>query len=232
MRPRIPVLLAAALALALPAFTPAATPPAADAHVSAKLTATKAALRDLWLGHIFWVRNVVEARFAGNTSEAQAAEQQVVANAQQIAAAIEPYYGKAAADQLFKLLAGHWGAISSYLDATRAGSKTQQDAAFKQLVDNADQIATFLSRANPHLPADTLRGLLTAHGAHHLQQIQEFQAKQYDQEAKTWAAMTAHMYVIADALADGIAAQFPDKFRYAVLGTRTAPLLRADVHAG
>ncbi len=212
MKLRISVLLAAALALALPGLAPAATPSAADGCVPTKLADTKAAMRDLWLGHIFWVRNVVEARFAGNASEAKAAEQQVVANAHAIAAAIEPYYGKAASDQLFKLLAGHWGAISNYLDATRAGSKTQQEAAFKQLVDNADQIATFLSGANPHLPADTLRGLLTTHGAHHVQQIQEFQVKQYDREAKTWAAMTAHMYVIADALAAGIAAQFPDKF--------------------
>ncbi|HYL17635.1 MAG TPA: hypothetical protein VEV20_03080 [Burkholderiales bacterium] len=197
----------------MPGLTPAATPQAAATCVPTKLADTKAALRDLWLGHIFWVRNVVEARLAGNASEAKSAEQQVVANAQEIAAAIEPYYGKAASDQLFKLLAGHWGAISNYLDATRAGSKTQQDAAFRQLVDNAGQIATFLSGANPHLPADTLRGLLTAHGAHHVQQIQELHAKEYEEEAKTWAAMTAHMYVIADALAGGIAAQFPDKFR-------------------
>jgi hypothetical protein len=181
--------------------------------VPTKIADTKAALRDLWLGHIFWVRNVVDARFAGDASEAKTAEQQVVANAQAIAGAIEPYYGKAASDQLFKLLAGHWGAISDYLDATRAGNKTDQDAAYKALVDNAGQIATFLSGANPHLPADTLRGLLTAHGAHHVQQIKQFQAKQYDQEAKTWAAMTSHMYVIADALAGGIAKQFPDKFR-------------------
>lgn len=57
------------------------------------------------------------------------------------------------------------------------------------------------------------RSLLTAHGAHHVQQIQEFQAKQYDQEARTWAAMKDHMYVIADALAGGIARQFPEQFR-------------------
>lgn len=212
MKLRTP-LLAAALMLALPALAPAAAVPAVDTSVPAKLADTKAALRDLWFGHIFWVRNVVEARITGNTSEAKTAERQVVANAQAIAGAIEPYYGKTASDQLFKLLAGHWGAISNYLDATRAGSKAQQDAASKQLVDNAGQIATFLSGANPHLPADTLRALLTAHGAHHVQQIQQFQAKQYDQEAMTWAAMTAHMYVIADALAEGIAKQFPEKFR-------------------
>jgi len=213
MRLHTSVLLAAALAFTLPALAPAATPPASETCVPVKIADTKAALRDLWIGHIFWVRNVVEARFAGNAGQAKAAEQQVVANAQAIAGAIEPYYGKAASDQLFKLLAGHWGAISSYLDATRAGRKADQDAAYKTLVDNAGQIATFLSGANPYLPADTLRGLLLAHGGHHIQQIQEFQARQYDQEAKTWAAMTAHMYVIADALAGGIARQFPDKFR-------------------
>lgn len=213
MKFQVPMLLAAALALTLPGLAPAATPPAADACVPIKLPGTQAALRDLWLGHIFWVRNVVDARFAGDTSKAKVAEQQVVENAQAIAGAIEPYYGKAASDQLFKLLAGHWGAISDYLDATRAGKTTDQNAAYQALVDNAGQIATFLSGANPYLPADTLRGLLTAHGAHHVQQIKQFEAKQYDQEAKIWAVMTGHMYVIADALAGGIAKQFPDKFR-------------------
>ena len=71
----------------------------------------------------------------------------------------------------------------------------------------------FLAGANPNLPVETLRGLLTAHGAHHIEQIKQLEAGQYQQEAATWAAMTRHMYVIADALAGAIAKQFPDKFR-------------------
>jgi hypothetical protein len=213
MKSRIAPLLAATLTLALPAYASAAAPPAADTSIPARIADTRGALRDLWIGHVFWVRNVVVARFAGDAAAAKAAQAQVVANAQAIAGAIEPYYGKAASDQLFKRLAGHWGAISDYLNATRDGKKTNQDAAYQALVANAGEIATFLSGANPHLPADALRGLLTAHGAHHLQQIQELQAKQYDQEAKTWAAMKDHMYVIADALAAAIAKQFPEKFR-------------------
>jgi hypothetical protein len=156
-KPHTSLYLAAALAFALPVLAPAAAPAASETCVPTKIADTKAALRDLWIGHVFWVRNVVDARFAGNAAAAKAAEQQVLANAQ--------------------------------------------------------AIATFLSGANPYLPADTLRGLLLAHGGHHVQQIQQFQAKQYDEDAKTWAAMTAHMYVIADALAGGIARQFPDKFR-------------------
>lgn len=137
----------------------------------------------------------------------------MVANAKAIAGAIEPFYGAAASETLFGLLAGHWGAISDYLDATRADSKADQDAAFEQLVANANEIAQFLGSANPHLPVDTLRSLLTAHGSHHVQQIQQFDAGQFEQEAETWAMMKDHMYVIADALAGGIARQFPDKFR-------------------
>jgi hypothetical protein len=37
-------------------------------------------------------------------------------------------------------------------------------------------------------------------------------AKRYDEEAKNWADMRAHMNVIADALTGAIAKQFPDKF--------------------
>jgi hypothetical protein len=213
MKRQIAVLLSAALAMAVPGLASAHAERATATPASATLVQTQAALRDLWLGHVFWVRNVVDARFEGNANEAKAAEQQVVANARAIADSIEPFYGKAASDKLFGLLAGHWGAISDYLDATRAGSKAGQDAAFKQLLANADEISAFLGGANPYLPVDVLRGLLTAHGSHHVQQIQQFKAGQFDLEARTWAAMKDHMYVISDALAGGIAKQFPEKFR-------------------
>jgi len=208
-------LLAAAAVISLQAAAhDAPTPKAAQpAAIATKLADTRAALRDLWIGHVFWVRNVVDARFEGDKAAAEAAERQVVENAKAIAGAIEPFYGNAASEKLFTLLAGHWGAVKSYLDATVANNKSGQDAAMSKLLANANDIATFLGGANPNLPVETLKGLLAAHGSHHVQQIGEFKAKQWDAEAKTWAAMTQHMYVIADALADGLAMQFPEKFR-------------------
>jgi hypothetical protein len=184
----------------------------AQAPAHAMLAETDAAWRDLWVGHVFWVRNVVIETLAKNGAARAAAENEVVANAKQIAAAIEPYYGQAASDELFGLLAGHYGAVKQYLEATVAGSAAKQDAALKNLTDNAGEIASFLSGANPNLPLDTLRGLLIAHGGHHIQQIRQLENKQYAQEAQTWQAMKQHMYVIADALAGAIAKQFPAKF--------------------
>jgi len=206
-------ILAAFLAPAAPALAQhAGHAVVAQAPATAKVAETSAALRDLWLGHVFWVRNVAVDTFAGNKAAAAAAENQVVANAKQIAGAIEPYYGKEASEKLFGLLAGHYGAVKQYLEANAAGSKAGQDAAVESLTRNAAEIARFLSGANPNLPFDTLNGLLLAHGGHHVKQIQQLHNRQYQQESETWQAMKTHMYVIADAMAGAIAKQFPAKF--------------------
>jgi hypothetical protein len=204
------ILAASVLALTGPAY--AAQEQGSSIPEATKTVETDAALRDLWVGHVFWVRNVVLETLAGNAAAAAAAEKEVVANAHQIADAIEPFYSKPASDKLFTLLAGHYGAVKEYLQATVANSKAKEDAAYKNLVDNATEIATFLSGANPNLPFETLKSLLLAHGGHHIQQIQQLKAKQYAEEAQTWGAMKNHMFVIADALTGGIAKQFPDKF--------------------
>jgi len=176
----------------------------------ASATDTQAALRDLWVGHVFWVRSVVVATLDNNQAARAASEKAVVANAKAIAGSIAPFYGQAASDKLFTLLAGHYGAVKQYLDA--GTDKTKQDAAIKALTDNAGEIATFLSGANPNLPRDAVLGMLAAHGGHHISQINQLRAKEYDQEAETWEAMKGHMYKLADTLAGAIAKQFPDKF--------------------
>ena len=170
------------------------------------------ALRDLWLGHIFWVRNVSVAAIDKNDLAIKAAEKQAVANAQAIAASIEPFYGAAAKDKFFKLLAGHYGAVKAYLVAAVAGDVSAQAKATQSLTSNADEIATFLSQANPYLPKDAVQGLLLAHGGHHIQQIQQLRDRNYDAEAKTWEEMKTHVYQIADATADALAKQFTKKF--------------------
>lgn len=188
-------------------------PAYADLSAQPKVAATQAALRDLWLGHVFWVRNVVVASIGHDAAAESAAEKQVVANARQIADAIGPFYGKPASDKLFGLLAGHYGAVKTYLAASEKRDSKAQDAAMQGLVANADEIAAFLNGANPYLPKDTVRSLLLGHGGHHAQQIQQLLDHQYGDEAATWEHMRTHMNVIADALGDALAKQFPQKFQ-------------------
>lgn len=180
---------------------------------ASKVPATQAALRDLWVGHIFWVREVVRELADKDTSAAEVADSKVVANARQIAGAIEPFYGKAASDRLFGLLAGHYKAVKAHAQATIARDTSNSQQAFDELVANAGEISVFLSKANPHLPQDALNSLLVAHGGHHVQQNEQIVKHDVAGEARTWEAMKGHIYEISDALVAALAKQFPEKFQ-------------------
>lgn len=205
------------LALLL-ASAPLAPAPAAEAAPTAapiqaepiEAADLRLALRDLWTNHIFWVRSYVLAQHYEDAAAAEAAEAQAVENARALANGIEPFYGQEAADQLFGLLAGHYGAIKDYMSATYDGQPAGQEAASRALSANAEAIADFLDGANPNLPKEAVLPLLVAHGGHHMQQIRAFDRGDFAAEAEVWKAMLEHVYGIADAMAEALGAQFPD----------------------
>ncbi|QZP32116.1 hypothetical protein [Pseudomonas sp. DR48] len=188
--------------------TPPASPPAAD---SAALT-TRLSMRDLWVEHVFWIRNYAIANQAADKQQAKVAADQVVDNATKIANSLAPLYGQPAADQLLKLLAGHWGAVKHYSDATVAKDTKGKQAAVADLTSNAKAIAAFLAKANPNLPEATLVTMLAAHGGHHVSQVDQLAAHDYAGEANTWQMMRTHVLALADALTAAVVKQFPDKF--------------------
>ncbi|NBA96702.1 hypothetical protein [Pseudomonas sp. R5(2019)] len=195
-----------------PVWSPASQAIGATASPDSAALTTRLALRDLWVEHIIWIRNYVVANQAHQGAQADAAATQVVANATSIANSLAPLYGQPAADQLLKLLAGHWGAVKQYCDASVSQSAQGKDKAVKDLTSNAKAIAAFLASANPNLPQDTLVTMLAAHGGHHIAQIDELAKKDYGAEAKTWAAMRSHILILADTLTAALVKQFPAKF--------------------
>jgi negative regulator of replication initiation len=178
----------------------------------ARVEHMKQALRDLWVGHIFWVRHVVSNIATNDPEERDAAEKEVEANTKQIADTIATFYGEAASDKLYRLLDLNIAAVREYSEATVAGEREQQDVALAHLASNADEIADFLSHLNPYLQKDTVRGLIATHGAHHILQINQYKAKDYAHVGATWPMMRRHVYVIADTLTTALAKQFPSKF--------------------
>lgn len=210
----IKTLLVLLFALAVtPAWSqsPAAQQAVVTGNGSAALN-TRLALRDMWVEHVFWIRNYVSANQQGDIQQAEVATTEVVANATAIANSLAPLYGQPAAEQMLTLLAGHWQAVKSYSDAVVAKQQDKQSAAVSDLTSNAKAIASFLAAANPNLSEDTLVAVLSAHGGHHIAQIDQLAAKNYADEAKTWHAMREHILVLADTLAAALVKQFPDKF--------------------
>ena len=88
-----------------------------------------------------------------------------------------------------------------------------RDEVLKRLMIYSKQdLALFLNGVNPYLPKDAFRGLIAAHGAHHVLQINLYQKKEYARLEATWPMMREHAYVIADALTTALVKQFPTEF--------------------
>ena len=170
-------------------------------------------LRDLWVGHIFMIQHAVLYNITYDAAEQDAADRQVLTNVREIANTFTPYYGEARCEKLYALLASHYGAVKEYSEATIAGNKSRQEAALARLASNADDIDVFFNGVNPnYLPKGTVRGLIAAHGAHHVLQINQYKKKEYAQLEETWSMMRQHVYVISDTLTKALVKQFPGRF--------------------
>ncbi len=170
-------------------------------------------LRDLWLGHIFWVQRVVLFNPTIDPAEREAAEKQVLANANAIASTVTPFYGEAGYGKFLALLTGHYAAVKDYSEATMFANTHGQETALARLASNADLFAEFINGINPqHLPKDTVRDMIAAHGAHHVRQINQYMKKEYVHLDETWPMMRQHVYLFADTLTTGLVKQFPSRF--------------------
>lgn len=192
----------AAVAFALSLVTPAPTP-RADFHD---------AMRKLWEDHVTWTRLYIVSAAAG-LPDAQPAAQRLLQNQTDIGNAIKPFYGDAAGERLTALLRQHILTAADLVAAAKAGNTTAVQAASAKWDANANEIADFLSGANPkQWPRETMRGAMH----HHLElTLQEAQARLKGDWAADIAAYDAiHLHILgmADILSSGIISQFPEKF--------------------
>ncbi len=197
-----------------------AAPPAQSQPATpnlAKVAELKMAVRDLYVNHIFWVRSLVVSTRLGERTAISEADEYGVKNAKAIGQSIAPFYGQAAGDKFATLFVGHYAAVKAYMGASFAsnfkGNEARKRAAVDTLTKNANEIAAFVSSANPNLPKGAVYGLLTAHIGHHIAAIDAIAKKDWSRDADVWDPMLMHIYKLSDALVDGIAKQFPDKFQ-------------------
>ena len=195
--------------------TPAASPGSTD-----KATKLVLALRDLWVDHTGWTRNYIISFVAG-LPDTNLVAQRLLKNQEDIGNAIKPFYGSEAGNKLTSLLKDHITGAVELLKAAKAGNKTGAAAAEKKWYDNADQIATFLSKANPNWSKVALKNMLDNHLALTKAEAVARLTGNYATDIATYDKVRQEANMMSDALVDGIVKQFPDKFSSTVATTST-----------
>lgn len=215
-----PILAALAFTLTVPATQPMelseATVPAPTAVASAPSIDRGAfhdAMRKLWEDHVTWTRLYIVSAAAG-LPDAQPAAERLLRNQADLGDAIKPFYGNAAGDRLTELLRSHILIAAEIVKGAKAGDTAAVGAASARWNGNADEIADFLSGANPdNWPRQTLRSEMR----HHLDlTLQEAQARlRGDWAADIAAYDTVHQHILgmADMLSAGMVKQFPKRFK-------------------
>jgi hypothetical protein len=173
-------------------------------------TALHDSMRKLWADHVIYTREYIVAAAAGLPS-AQATSVRLLRNQEDIGNAIAPYYGNAAGARLTDLLKQHILIAVDLVTAAKAGDTAKQTDADRRWHDNAAEIATFLSNANPNWPRQTLLDMLNQHLALTTQEAVARLHEDWPGSVTLFDQIFAQAMTMADALSGGIAKQFPTK---------------------
>lgn len=169
-------------------------------------------MRKLWEDHITWTRLAIVS-FAGGLPDLQATEERLLANQDDIGDAVAPFYGKAAGAQLSALLKTHITTAVDILVAAKAGDSSALTMAEKAWYVNADEIADFLSKANPRfLPDGVMRSEMRSHLDETLKEAVDRLNGDFTADIADYDAVHAHILHMADLLTNGIMQQFPQRF--------------------
>jgi len=211
---KIALLSFATLALAVaPTASTRADPPAhAAAAGKASAQETRMAMRKLWEDHISYTRNFIISALGG-LGDADAVAARLMKNQEEIGNAIKPYYGDAAGAKLTGLLKEHISQAAVVVTAAKAGDKAKLSAEQAKWSANGKQIAAFLAGANPNWKKAELEAMLQKHLDLTTGEVVGRLNKDWAADQRAYDAGHAHMLMFADALTNGIAKQFPNRFQ-------------------
>ena len=184
----------------------------ASIHGRGDAVEVRMTMRKLWEDHITYTRNYIISALA-DLPDGDAVAKRLLKNQDDIGDAIKPYYGDEAGQKLSSLLRDHILVATEVVKAAKADNKNQLDAAQKKWSANGKDIAAFLSGANPNWKKSELEEMLQKHLDLTTGEVVGRLKKDWEADIKAYDEGHAHMLMFADMLTDGIAKQFPNKFR-------------------
>ncbi|HEY4667619.1 MAG TPA: hypothetical protein VIH26_09995 [Anaerolineales bacterium] len=180
--------------------------------ISEAAVSLKTSLRKLWAEHVIWTRQYVVAA-VGGTPDADSAAGRLLKNQEDLGNAIVPLYGKAAGDALTGLLKQHIMIAVDLIAAAKSDDQAKFQREDQKWTANVEEMAAFLSGANPHWPKKDLVDLLQLHLSLTKKEVVARLSKKWDEDVAAFDDIFTEINTVSDALSEGIIKQFPDKFQ-------------------
>lgn len=168
-------------------------------------------LRRLWIDHTIWTRDYIKSA-VDNLEDKDKVLARLLQNQKDLGNSIKPYYGEEAGNKLAELLTDHIVIAGKIVDAVKSGNETNTKKYNAEWYKNADDIAEFLSKANPNWSVKELRDMLYMHLKLVADTLEARMNRNWDADIIAFDKGEDHIIKMADALTEGIIKQFPDKF--------------------
>jgi len=141
-----------------------------------------------------------------------AAAIRLLRNQEHLGNAIVPYYGQDAGNGLTALLKQHILIAVSLIEAATSGDQAKFQQEDQQWANNAQDIAAFLSSANPNLPKKDVFDLLSLHLNLTKGEVVARLHKKWEDDVQAFDDIFTEILTVSDTLSEAIIKQFPDKF--------------------
>jgi hypothetical protein len=187
---------------------------AAPSIVAAQSSAAdlRVGLNQLFQEHVYLAGAATGAALGGRNGEFTAAAGALDANSMAIAKAIGSVYGGEAEAAFLPLWRRHIGFVVDYTTGLAAKDSPKQQKAVNDLLGYTNDLAAFLSSANPNLPKAAVAELVKGHILSLKGAIDAQAAGDQPTAYMKLREAANHMQMIGDPIAAAIARQFPQKF--------------------
>lgn len=164
-------------------------------------------LRKAWLEQVFFVLMYLVS-YLNDTPELQAVSDRLEMTPEEITAVFENFYSQNTVNQLTKLMSQNVSLTTDLIEAMKDKDADDMEELQRQMNQNIDNIARYLSNANPKYQYDTLKRGLTMQSDTTKRQIQAALNKDYDEMIRLFDENTNQVLQLADYMADGLISQF------------------------
>jgi hypothetical protein len=168
--------------------------------------------RSLWMDHVLWTSNYITSATTAGSEDQKQVLARLLKNQEDIGNAVKPIYGEKAGNKLTDLLKEHIVIAGKIVDAAKTGKKALVNQLNKEWYRNADDIAAFLSQANPYLKNEDLKKLLYMHLKLVTNDLSASLERDWEARIVAIDEGVSHIILMADTISAGVVKQFPKKF--------------------